>query len=311
MASQLFTGPPVTRLDLGDLKPSHRGKVRELFDLDDHLLMVATDRISAFDVVLPTGIPGKGQMLTQVSVAWFHALDDVVPHHYVSGAVDDFPAPFQPYRDVLEGRSLLVRKTRRLDVECVVRGYITGSGWKDYQRTGAVCGIQLPKGLRESEKLPEPIFTPSTKADEGHDENISLDVMADIVGKDIAERLRTLSLSIYTNLTAYCATRGIIVADTKFEFGMLDGEIILIDEVLTPDSSRFWPADRYEAGRSQESFDKQYVRDYLDTLDWNKQPPGPELPSAVIEASAQRYREAYAMLVDPEHPLRFTRETWK
>jgi phosphoribosylaminoimidazole-succinocarboxamide synthase len=302
---------PVTQLDLGGLTPRYRGKVREMFDLGDRFLMVATDRISAFDVVLPSGIPGKGKVLTALSVAWFEALDGVVKHHMISKDFNRFPSEFQPFREVLEGRSLLVHKAQRFDVECVVRGYLAGSGWKEYQETGRVCGIALPAGLRNSEKLPEPIFTPATKADEGHDENISFERMEQIVGSRWASPLRELSLAVYRNVAAYCATRGILVADTKFEFGLLGDDLILIDEVLTPDSSRFWPADRYQAGKSQESFDKQYLRDYLDRLDWDKTPPGPTLPPEVVEASAQRYVEAYERLVDPNHPLRFTRETWR
>jgi len=301
---------PVIDLDLGGIQPVHRGKVREMFDLGDHLLMVTTDRVSAFDVILPMGIPNKGAVLTALSTYWFQALDGVVGHHYISGQVNDFPEQFHPFREVLQDRSLLVHKARRLDVECVVRGYITGSGWKEYQRDGSVCGIKLPSGLRESERLSEPIFTPSTKEDDGHDENISFDGMVEIVGAPTAERLRDLSLAIYRNLSAHCASKGILVADTKFEFGMLGDEIILIDEVLTPDSSRFWPADRYEAGGPQESFDKQFVRDYLETLSWNKQPPGPALPDDVVEASARRYREALERLVDRAHPLKFTPENW-
>jgi phosphoribosylaminoimidazole-succinocarboxamide synthase len=311
MAVDRLDGPVVTDLDLGDQHPAHRGKVREMFDLGDRFLMVATDRISAFDYILPTGIPGKGKVLTALSVYWFQALEDVLHHHCISSSVNDFPDAFHPYREVLEGRSLLVRKADRFDVECVVRGYITGSGWKDYQRSGAVCGIPLARGLQESEQLPEPIFTPATKADDGHDENISFDVMVDIVGGDWAERLRDLSIRIYKNLAAYCAERGIIVADTKFEFGRIGDDIILIDEVLTPDSSRFWPADKYAPGRGQESFDKQFVRDWLVRSGWDKQPPAPELPDEVVSATAARYWEAVDRLVDRDNPLRFTPETWK
>ncbi len=301
---------PVTDLDLGSIRPLHRGKVREMFDLGDHLLMVATDRISAFDVILPTGIPHKGSVLTALSTYWFQALDGVVGHHYISADVNDFPSEFQAHCEVMDGRSLLVKKARRIDAECIVRGYIAGSGWKEYRRTGAVCGIGLPAGMRESDKLPEPIFTPSTKADEGHDENISFDALVGIVGGELAERLRAISLAVYRNLAAYCASKGILVADTKFEFGLLGEEIILIDEVLTPDSSRFWPADRYEPGRGQESFDKQFVRDYLETLDWDKRPPGPVLPDEVVRASAARYAEARDRLIDGAHPLKFTAENW-
>jgi phosphoribosylaminoimidazole-succinocarboxamide synthase len=303
--------PALTRLDLPGLTPAHRGKVREMFDLGDRMLMVATDRISAFDCILPTGIPGKGKILTALSVAWFQALDRVVSHHYISNDINGFPDAFKEHSEALGGRSLLVRKADRFDVECVVRGYLAGSGWKEYRQDGTVCGITLPRGLRLSDQLPEPIFTPATKEDDGHDENIPFSRMADIVGGKEAETLRTLSLSIYTNLAAYCATRGIIVADTKFEFGMVDGTVSLIDEVLTPDSSRFWPADTYEPGKGQESFDKQFIRDYLETLDWDKTPPAPGLPEAVTLASARRYAEAYERLVDPHKPLRFSPETWK
>ncbi len=311
MTSKFVDETPLTTLDLGPVRPAHRGKVREMFDLGDRLLMVATDRISAFDCILPTGIPGKGKILTELSVAWFNALNGVVPHHYISQQANDFPSEFQPFREVLEGRSLLVKKADRFDVECVVRGYLAGSGWKEYRKTGEVCGIALPAGLRESDELPEPIFTPATKADEGHDENISFERMADIVGSEDAAALRDLSLAIYRNVAAYCASRGIIVADTKFEFGRVGDAITLIDEVLTPDSSRFWPADRYEPGRSQDSFDKQYVRDYLEQLDWDKTPPAPGLPEPVARATAARYGEAVERLVDRAHPLRFTPETWR
>jgi phosphoribosylaminoimidazole-succinocarboxamide synthase len=303
--------PSITTLELPGLEPLHRGKVREMFDLGDQMLMVATDRISAFDCILPNGIPGKGKVLTALSVNWFDALEGVVDHHYISKDTKDFPAEFQAHSEVLGGRTLLVKKARRFDVECVVRGYIAGSGWKEYQRDGTVCGIKLPDGLQLSDKLPEPIFTPATKADDGHDENIPFEVMADIVGPDYADELRKLSISIYQNLTAYCATRGIIVADTKFEFGLVGDRITIIDEVLTPDSSRFWPADRYEPGRSQESFDKQFIRDYLETVNWDKTPPAPELPEDVIQASSRRYADAFEQLVDPEKPLRFTPENWQ
>jgi len=302
---------PVTALALAGVEPLHRGKVREMYDLGDKLLMVATDRISAFDCILPVGIPGKGKVLTALSVAWFRALDEVVAHHFLSEDLDSLPAPFQARREDLEGRSLIVKKAKRFDVECVVRGYLAGSGWKEYQRDGTVCGIRLPDGLRESDPLPEPIFTPATKEDDGHDENIPFARMAEIVGAEAAEELRRLSLSIYTNVAAYCETRGILVADTKFEFGLVGDRITLIDEVLTPDSSRFWPKDRYEPGRSQESFDKQFVRDWLEATDWDKTPPAPELPGDVVRATSSRYREAYEQLVDPDRPLRFTPETWR
>ena len=301
---------PLTTLDLGDIKPSHRGKVREMFDLGDKFLMVATDRISAFDVILPQGIPNKGKVLTAISLAWFEALDGLVPHHFISADPVDFPEEFQPYADVLGGRSMLVHKAKRFDVECVVRGYLVGSGWKDYQRTGAVCGVQLPEGLKECEKLPETIFTPATKADEGHDENISFDQMKSIVGNDYAEHLMRLSHSIYSNIAQKCLERGFIVADTKFEFGLIGDEIVLIDEVMTPDSSRFWPADSYEPGHAQESFDKQPVRDYLETTGWNKQPPPPNLPEEVVSATASRYAEVQQRLADPQNPIRFDEGSW-
>jgi phosphoribosylaminoimidazole-succinocarboxamide synthase len=302
---------PLTRLDLGDIQPAHRGKVREMFDLGDKFLMVATDRISAFDVILPQGIPGKGKVLTSLSLAWFEALEGMVPHHYISHDVADFPEEFHPYADQLAGRSLLVHKAKRFDVECVVRGYLVGSGWKDYQRTGAVCGIALPPALRESDRLPEPIFTPATKADEGHDENIPFERMVEIVGHDYAENLRDLSFSIYRNLSAACLERGFIVADTKFEFGLVGDEIVIIDEVMTPDSSRFWPADSYEPGRSQESFDKQPVRDWLEQTGWNKQPPAPDLPPEVVRATAERYMQVRDRLADPANPVRFDEESWR
>lgn len=309
MSSTWIDDPAVTKLELGNNQPLHHGKVREIYDLGENLLLVATDRISAFDCILPDGIPGKGKVLTSLSVAWFDAMDGVIDHHYISKNPDDFPEAFKPYRDVLADRSLLVRKAKRYDVECVVRGYITGSGWKDYQRSGKVCGIPLPPDLQESQKLPEPIFTPSTKADTGHDENIDFNEMTNIVGGDIAGQLRDLSLKIYTSFAAYCATRGIIVADTKFEFGEIDGKVAVIDEVFTPDSSRFWPADEYAPGRSQDSFDKQYVRDYLETLDWNKTPPAPRLPKEIIRATARRYDEALHKLYDPNNPFKFTKES--
>jgi phosphoribosylaminoimidazole-succinocarboxamide synthase len=302
---------PVTELAVEGVLPLHRGKVREMYDLGDRLLMVATDRISAFDCILPGGIPGKGKVLTALSVAWFRALDEVVAHHFLSEDLSQLPAPFQARLSELEGRSLIVKKAERFDVECVVRGYLAGSGWKEYCGNGAVCGIRLPEGLRESDRLPEPIFTPATKEDDGHDENISFDRMVGVVGRDAAEELRRLSVSLYTNLAAYCETRGIIVADTKFEFGRVGDRITLIDEVLTPDSSRFWPTDRYEPGRSQESFDKQFVRDWLQTSGWDKSPPAPPLPEDVARATSARYREAYERLVDPAQPLRFTPETWR
>jgi phosphoribosylaminoimidazole-succinocarboxamide synthase len=275
-----------------------RGKVRDIYDLGDKLLIVATDRLSAFDVVLPTPIPDKGRVLTQLSLFWFHLLRDVIPNHIVSGT--DFPPPLDRFRDQLEGRSMLVRKTKPVPIECVVRGYLSGSGWKDYRATGKVCGIALPSGLRESDRLPEPIFTPSTKATTGHDENISFHDAAARIGGPLAERLRDISLEIYRRATAYAEPRGIILADTKFEFGLLGDELIWIDEALTPDSSRFWPAAQYKPGGPQPSFDKQYVRDYLERIGWSKQPPGPELPPDVVAATRAKYREAYRLLVGRE-----------
>lgn len=274
-----------------------RGKVRDLYDLGDALLMVATDRISAFDVVMRDPIPGKGVVLTQISLFWFDVMQPLVPHHVITSDVDQFPPVCRPYADTLRGRSLLVRKTRPLPVECVVRGFLSGSGWKDYQRSGAVCGIKLPPGLKESERLPEPIFTPSTKADLGaHDENISFEQMVAQIGAARAEKARELSLAVYRKGVSLAGGKGIIIADTKFEFGMLGDEMILIDEVLTPDSSRFWPKDSYAPGGAQKSFDKQYLRDYLGTLDWPKEPPAPPLPPEVIENTRARYLEALKRL---------------
>jgi len=276
----------------------NRGKVRDLYEVGDRLLIVATDRLSAFDVVLPTPIPDKGRVLTQLSLFWFNLLRDVIPNHVVSAV--DFQPQLAAYREQLDGRSMLCQKTKPLPVECVVRGYLSGSGWKDYRASGKVCGISLPAGLRESERLPEPIFTPSTKATAGHDENISFDEAAATIGGQLAERVRSVSLEIYRRAVAYAEPRGIILADTKFEFGLLGDQLIWIDEALTPDSSRFWPADGYQPGRSQPSFDKQYVRDYLERIGWNKQPPGPELPPEVVEATRARYREAYRQLTGHE-----------
>lgn len=273
-----------------------RGKVRDVYDVGDALLVVATDRLSAFDVVLPTGIPGKGALLTQMSLFWFELLKDVVPHHVLSADIADYPAQLRGFSSQLEGRSMLVVKTDPLPVECVVRGYITGSGFKDYTRSGSVCGIALPPGLRDSERLEPAIFTPATKAETGHDENISYDTMAATVGAERAADARRVSLELYGRARAHAEARGIILADTKFEFGVRDGRLIWIDEALTPDSSRFWPRDAYAPGRSQPSFDKQFVRDYLETLDWDKQPPGPELPPEVVARTVEKYVEAYDRL---------------
>jgi len=287
----------------------HRGKVRDLYEIGGQLLLVATDRLSAFDVVLPTPIPDKGRVLTQLSLFWFNLLRDVVPNHVVTAT--DFPSELAPYHAQLEGRAMLCRRTAPLPIECVVRGYLSGSGWKDYRGTGKVCGIPLPSGLRESERLPEAIFTPSTKATAGHDENISFDEAVSRIGGELAERARAISLELYRRAVAYAEPRGIILADTKFEFGLVGVqgaapclepgvELIWIDEALTPDSSRFWPAEGYQPGRAQPSFDKQYVRDYLERIGWSKQPPGPELPPDVVAATREKYREAYRQLTGHE-----------
>lgn len=286
----------ITQIDLPDLKFLRRGKVREIFDFDDQLLIVASDRISAFDYIMPNGIPDKGKILTQISNFWFEKTKKMVKNHIIATEVTDFPAICQPYVATLEKRSMLVKKTEPLPVECIVRGYISGSGWKDYQRTGAISGIRLPAGLRQSQRLEEPIFTPSTKSDSGHDENISFSKMKDMIGAELAEKVSELSIRIYDWARKYAEQRGIIIADTKFEFGLLDGELYLIDEVLTPDSSRFWPMDQYEPGRSQISFDKQYLRDWLESIGWNKQPPVPQLPPEVVNNTRAKYLEALRLL---------------
>jgi phosphoribosylaminoimidazole-succinocarboxamide synthase len=282
---------------------ARRGKVRDVYDLGDRLLIIATDRISAFDYVLGSGIPDKGKVLTQLSAFWFDHLGDLVPHHCLAVDVAGFPAELRPHADILRGRSMIVRKTTPLPVECVARGYLTGSGLKDYQRTGAVCGVPLPPGLRESDRLPRSIFTPATKAESGHDENISEAQAGDIIGHALIKRLSELTLAIYERAHEYCLEHGIILADTKFEFGMDGDTLILIDEVLTPDSSRFWPKDTYVAGRSQPSFDKQYVRDHLEAIGWNKQPPVPSLPDDVVTRTRDKYLEAYERLTGRPLPL--------
>lgn len=287
----------VLETNLAGLTLQRRGKVRDVYDLGSELLIVATDRISAFDHVLASGIPDKGKVLTQLSAFWFEKMGDLVPHHLLSINVDEFPAAAREHRDVLHGRSMLVRKTTPLPVECVARGYLVGSGWKDYQRTGSVCGVALPAGLRDSDRLPETIFTPATKADTGHDENISEAQAGEIVGTELIRKLRELTIAIYERGVTYAASRGIIIADTKFEFGIAaDGTLTLIDEVLTPDSSRFWPADAYEPGRSQPSFDKQFVRDHLEAIGWNKQAPAPGLPDDVVSRTREKYIEAFRRL---------------
>jgi phosphoribosylaminoimidazole-succinocarboxamide synthase len=280
------------------IAPAARGKVRDIYDLGDKLLIVATDRLSAFDVVMPTPIPDKGRVLTQLSLFWFELLKSVIPNHVLDAA--EFPPPFRAYREQLAGRAMLVKKTQPLPIECVVRGYLSGSGWKEYQAEGKVCGITLPAGLRESEKLPEPIFTPATKASTGHDENIPFERAAEMLGKPLAEKVRAVSLDIYNHAAAYAAPRGVLLADTKFEFGLLGEELIWIDEALTPDSSRFWPAAQYKPGGAQPSFDKQFVRDYLERIQWPKTPPGPELPPDVVAATRAKYREAFRILAGHE-----------
>jgi len=283
--------------DFPDLKLFASGKVRDVYQLgSDHLLFVATDRISAFDYVLATGIPHKGRVLTQLSLFWFEFLKDIVPNHLVTADVSRFPKEAQTYADQLRGRSMLVQRSEMFPVECVVRGYLSGSGWKEYKSTGSVCGIKLPAGLRESDQLPEPIFTPATKATTGHDENISFEQMTTLVDPEDSRKLRDLSLAVYRKASDYARQKGIIIADTKFEFGRTAAGITLADEVLTPDSSRFWPADKYEPGMSQQSFDKQYVRDYLEEIRWNKQPPAPALPAEVARRTSEKYVEAYRQL---------------
>jgi len=288
----------IRETNFAGIAPMARGKVRDIYDLGDRLLLVATDRLSAFDVVMPTAIPDKGRVLTQLSLFWFDLLKDVIPNHVLSAT--DFPAPFDKFRDDLAGRSMVVKKTSPLPIECVARGYLSGSGWKEYKATGKICGIALPRGLQESDKLHEVIFTPATKAAAGHDENISFERAAEIIDKDLAEKVRNITLEIYRRAAAYAAPRGILLADTKFEFGLLDGELIWIDEALTPDSSRFWPAPEYRPGGPQPSFDKQFVRDYLERIQWPKTPPGPTLPPDVVAATRAKYREAYRLLVGRE-----------
>ncbi len=289
--------PVLLHTDIGELELFASGKVRDVFRVDnEHLLFVATDRISAFDYVLATGIPQKGKVLTQLSLFWFDLLRDIVPNHLVTADVKAYPSLLHPHADKLRGRSMLVVRADMVPIECVVRGYISGSAWKEYKSTGSVCGIPLPAGLRESDQLPEPIFTPATKAVSGHDENISFEKMCELVGKPLSEELRDLSLRVYRKAADYARARGIIIADTKFEFGRSPAGLLLADEVLTPDSSRFWPADRYQPGKAQESYDKQYVRDYLEQIRWNKQPPAPGLPAEVAQRTSEKYLEAYRLL---------------
>ena len=290
----------ILETDLSGVERHGRGKVRDVYSVDGRLLIIATDRISAFDYILPTGIPDKGKVLTQLSIFWFDFLRDLTPTHFLTAQVDEYPQPLPNFRGQLEGRSMLVKRANMIEIECVARGYISGSGWKEYRQHGTVCGIQLPAGLRESDRLPEPIFTPSTKAQSGHDENVSFERVASLIGRDLAARLRDLTLNIYTRAAQYAEKRGVIIADTKFEFGFVDDELVLGDEVLTPDSSRFWPAESYRPGGPQFSFDKQFVRDYLESIHWNKQPPAPPLPEDVAARTSEKYRQAYLALTGRE-----------
>jgi len=289
--------PLILESNLPGLELIRRGKVRDVYAVGaDKLLIVASDRISAFDVILGSGIPDKGRILTQISLFWFEYLKGFVPNHLISANVDEYPAELQQYREQIEGRSMFVHRAKMVDVECVARGYISGSGWKDYKQTGAICGISLPAGLRESDRLPAPIFTPATKAQSGHDENISFETAAESIGVELASRLRDLTLGIYDRASAFAETRGIILADTKFEFGFVGSQLVLGDEVLTPDSSRFWPRASYAPGGAQPSYDKQFVRDYLESITWNKQYPGPVLPEEVVIKTREKYLEAYRVL---------------
>ncbi len=289
--------PVLTTTNLPGIPLRARGKVRDVYSIgEDRLLIIATDRISAFDYILATGIPDKGRVLTAMSLFWFDFLKDITPNHLISANVDEYPEELHPFRDQLEGRSMLVHRANMVDVECVARGYISGSGWKDYKRTGAICGIPLPAGLKESDKLPEPIFTPATKAQTGHDENVSFEAVAAHIGFDLTNRLRDLTLAIYRKASDYAATKGIILADTKFEFGFVGEQLVLGDEVLTPDSSRFWPAATYAPGGAQPSYDKQFVRDYLESIQWNKQPPAPALPEEIARQTSEKYKQAYREL---------------
>ena len=293
-------GTPVIQSDISDLILLHRGKVRDMYEIpghDDKLLLIATDRISAYDVVMNEPIEDKGKVLTKISLFWFDLLSDIIPNHLISAVVDDYPAVCHPYRDQLEGRSMLVRRTKVVPIECIVRGYLSGSFWKAYQKDTNVCGFLLPDGMQESDKFPTPLFTPSTKADLGdHDENISFERMKELIGNDMAEKMADISIHLYEKAADYARGKGIIIADTKFELGIVDGELILIDEVLTPDSSRFWPLDQYKPGQGQPSFDKQFLRDYLSSLDWDKTPPAPTLPTEILDKTKARYDEALAKI---------------
>lgn len=292
----LIKNPVLLETDLPGVARHARGKVRDVYSVDNRLLIVATDRISAFDYILKSGIPDKGRVLTQLSIFWFDFLREVTPTHFLTASVEEYPAPLPQFHAQLEGRSMLVKQAQMIDIECVARGYLSGSGWKEYRERGTVCGIALPAGLRESDQLPEPIFTPATKAQTGHDENVSFEHVVSLIGEGLAKRLRDLTLEIYHKAARYAETKGIIIADTKFEFGFVGEELVLGDEVLTPDSSRFWPADTYQPGGAQFSFDKQFVRDYLESIQWNKLPPAPALPEEVAEKTSEKYREAYRIL---------------
>jgi phosphoribosylaminoimidazole-succinocarboxamide synthase len=288
--------PVLLETNLPDIERYGRGKVRDIYRIDGKLLIVATDRISAFDYVLATGIPDKGRVLTQLSIFWFDFLRDLIPTHFLTANLSEYPPPLRQYRDQIEGRSMLVKRANMIPIECVARGYLSGSGWKEYQKQGTVCGIPLPKGLRESDKLPEPIFTPAVKAQTGHDENVPFEAVVSRLGKGLANRLRELTLNIYHRAASYAESRGILIADTKFEFGFAGDELVLGDEVLTPDSSRFWPAENYRPGGPQISYDKQFVRDYLESIHWSKQPPAPSLPEEVAAKTGEKYRQAYRAL---------------
>lgn len=290
----------ISSTNFQDIKLFKRGKVRDVYDLDEKLLIVSTDRISCFDVILPTPIPHKAEVLTEISAFWFKFTKNIISNHFITDNVDVFPQNLQKYRQILSGRSMLVKKTQALPVECIVRGYLSGSGWKEYQKTGSVCGIRLPNGLKESDKLPEVIFTPSTKEKTRHDVNVTQEYIGGEIGKDVAQKLKDASIALYKKAAEYAETKGIIIADTKFEFGKFGNEIILIDEIITPDSSRFWPKDRYKPGKSQPSFDKQFVRDYLETLDWDKTPPAPQLPQDIVTKTTQKYLQVVAILTNKE-----------
>jgi phosphoribosylaminoimidazole-succinocarboxamide synthase len=286
----------IIQAKLPNIKPFSFGKVRDIYDLNDRLLFIATDRLSAFDVVLPTGIPYKGKVLNALSVFWFNLTKNIVDNHLITADISEFPNELKPYKDMLEGRSMIVKKAKRIDLECVVRAYISGSAWKAYKEKGSICGIKLPSGLKESDKLPEPIFTPTSKSDEGHDMELNYSEAESLTGKQLFNEVKEISLQLLKTASDEAESKGIIIADTKFEFGIYDNKLILIDEVLTPDSSRFWPMDDYQPGRSQKSFDKQFVRDYLEEIKWDKNPPAPELPEAIVQKTTEKYLEAYKKL---------------